>query len=182
MRFCAKKSFDPRVKAFLSSVCRCPLPFFPNLRINALPAAVMRCVRNFDYPFAAADKFFYQKRRNNLVVAADIMSLRNFRELFPITFQIKRFIQRRNFLVLCPGQMVEVAGNGYDFLNVEARFGGGNKPRRLGAAGKTDQNDRRIAGNLPYGVIFRIDDFRRKAGGCSMTFAADFTFYILTGA
>ena len=127
MRFCAKKSFDPRVKAFLSSVCRCPLPFFPNLRINALPAAVMRCVRNFDYPFAAADKFFYQKRRNNLVVAADIMSLRNFRELFPITFQIKRFIQRRNFLVLCPGQMVEVAGNGYDFLNVEARFGGGNK-------------------------------------------------------
>ena len=123
MRFCAKKSFDPRVKAFLSSVCRCPLPFFPNLRINALPAAVMRCVRNFDYPFAAADKFFYQKRRNNLVVAADIMSLRNFRELFPITFQIKRFIQRRNFLVLCPGQMVEVAGNGYDFLNVEARFG-----------------------------------------------------------
>lgn len=96
--------------------------------------------------FAAADKFFYQKRRNNLVVAADIMSLRNFRELFPITFQIKRFIQRRNFLVLCPGQMVEVAGNGYDFLNVESRFGGGNKPRRLGAAGKTDQNDRRIAG------------------------------------
>lgn len=105
----------------------------------------MRCVRNFDYPFAAADKFFYQKRRNNLVVAADIMSLRNFRELFPITFQIKRFIQRRNFLVLCPGQMVEVAGNGYDFLNVESRFGGGNKPRRLGAAGKPI----RMIGELP---------------------------------
>ena len=70
----------------------------------------MRCVRNFDYPFAAADKFFYQKRRNNLVVAADIMSLRNFRELFPITFQIKRFIQRRNYLVLCPGPMGEGAG------------------------------------------------------------------------
>ena len=130
MRFCAKKALIPGSKLFLSSVCRCPLPFFPNLRINALPAAVMRCVRNFDYPFAAADKFFYQKRRNNLVVAADIMSLRNFRELFPITFQIKRFIQRRNFLVLCPGQMVEVAGNGYDFLNVESRFGGGNKRRR----------------------------------------------------